>query len=123
MIDQLPLIDTAWGVDRYVASSTRGRLVVPVVYLWNTPGAGLNRDNLTGAVKHGTQVTVTNSREHRGEVWVFVKQDVRHEGKIYSQRGWCKIGLMLNLGERHVDWGDGLSDAAAMPFQVTKGKA
>lgn len=119
MIDQLPLVDTVWGIDRYVTSAARGQLAVPVIYLWKQPGSAIHKDNLTGAVAHATQVTVTRHKLHQNEMWFFVKCDVRHKGKIYPQRGWCKANLLLTLGDRHVDWGEGLqsSDAAAMPFQ------
>ena len=132
MIDQLPLTDTTWGIDRYIYSPTCGQVVTPVVYLWQRPGAAATKENLTGAVKHGSPVTVTNIKQYEGAVWFFVKQDVKANGKTYPQRGWCKAQFLLNLGERLVNWGESLPVmprhealatvkrvAAASPFQHT----
>lgn len=123
MIDQLPVTDTIWGIDRYTSSETRGHLVVPIVYLWKQPGAKPIKDNLTGAVRHSTLATVTRHKMYQGEAWYFVKCEVRHKGKLFPQHGWCKGRFLLMLGDAYTDWGDGVggSLAAALPFQQARG--
>lgn len=133
MTDQLPYPDTAWGIDRYPASPAYGSLAVPVIYLWKHPGAAASKENLTGAVKHGTAVSVTNSRDHDGEKWLFIKQDVRVNGKTHPQRGWCKAKFLLNLGEKYCRFGEPMTReralsavrevAAASPFRSKEVKA
>ena len=99
----LPTTDIAWGIDRYEHSEDKGELVVPVVYLWKSPACKVAGDNLTGAVKHGAELTVTKRKQRNDRSFYFATCDVEHEGELYRQEGWLSGMMLFALGaEEHV---------------------
>ena len=100
---QLPTTDIAWGIDRYEHSKDKGELVVPVIYLWKSPACVAAKDNLTGAVEHGTELTVTKRKQRDDRYYYFATCNVEYEGELYRQEGWLSGMMLFALGaEEHV---------------------
>ena len=96
----LPTTDIAWGIDRYEYSKAKGELSCPVIFMWKLPACKPTKDNLIGAVEHGTELTVTKRKLKNERNFYYAACEVEHEGKIYRQKGWVSAMMLKMLGDQ-----------------------
>lgn len=87
--------DTICTIDRYEHSPAYGEQVIDGVILWKMPGANLNENSVSGAVKHGDEVRVITTTTYKGELWAKVECTAYPK----KQMGWLKSVFLAELGK------------------------
>jgi hypothetical protein len=90
--------DQIWGEDRYLNSPYYGQVVNEIIILWQAPGLPVAKENMSGALAHGSYVQVVNKAEMRGKTWYKVLCSVQHDGRNYPQVGWVSERMLLKRG-------------------------
>ena len=85
-------------MDRYPESPCYGTVQSEVIYLRRKVGQLLDGGNLTGALKHGSVVTVKDKDTIDGQDWYYVEGSATHEGEVYPQVGWCPAKMLRKRG-------------------------
>lgn len=93
-----PFNDILHGIEREPLSPAVGQLVCPVVFLWKQPGQTLKASAMSGALKHGETVEVTDAKVLNGRTWYHVNSPATD--KRPAQSGWCLDSFLLEKGKR-----------------------
>lgn len=81
--------DILWGIDRYVDSPMRGKLVAPLIHLREAPGPSM----VVQSLPHNTEVEVIKKQVIGYRTFYLVKE--LHGEK---KRGWVLESLLKDIG-------------------------